>query len=121
MIADKLISSTNKPLPPYGKNLIREISKGKITNGINIYTSWKNGKFFSNALTFPPDAQPGDFDWSFLVGQPISLINTEGAGDYETLKDLAVLLVKSGVENVGLIDVEHQLQWFVPEVEGVAA
>jgi len=32
-----------------------------------------------------------------------------------------VLLVKSGVKNVGLIDVEHPLQWFVPEVEGVAA
>ena len=121
MIADKLISSTNKLLPPYGKNLIREISKGKITNGVNIYTSWKNRKFFSNALTFPPDAQPGDFDWSFLVGQEISLINTESAADYEILKSLAVLIVKSGAANVGLIDLEHPLQWFVPEVEGVAA
>ena len=110
-----------KPLPPYGKKVIRAIKQGQITNGVNIFTSWKNGKFFSNALTFPPDAKPENFDWSFLVGQEISLINTEGAADYETLKDLAVLLVKSGVKSVGLIDVEHPLQWFLPEVKGEAA
>ena len=64
-IKSQLASSTNKPLPPYGKKVTRIIREGKITNGVNIYTSWKNGKFFSNALTFPPDAQPRDFDWSF--------------------------------------------------------
>jgi len=119
--SNNLKHKTTKPLPPYGKKLIREINKGQITNGVNIYTSWGNGKVFPNALTFPPDAQPTDFNWLFLVDQEISLINTEGAADYEVLKLLAVLLVKSGVKNVGLIDVEHPLQWFVPEVEGVAA
>ena len=110
-----------KPLPPYGKKVILAIKENRITNGITIFTSWNEPKFVPNSITFPPDAQPGDFDWSFLVGQEISLKNTEGAADYETLKDLAVLLVKSGVKNVGLIDVEHPLEWFVPEVEGVAA
>jgi len=109
------LHSTSNPLPPYGKKLAREINKGKIRNGVNIYTSWGNGKVFPNALTFPPEAQPTDFDWSFLVGQEISLINTNGNCEYEKLKELAVLLVESGVKNVGLIDVEHPLQWFVPE------
>ena len=108
-----------KRLPPYGKKLIREI--GKVTNGVIIYTSWTNGKNFPDTLTFPPDAQPGDFDWSFLVGQDISLINSDSNCNYETLKDLAILLVKSGVKRVGLIDVEHPLQWFLPEVEESAA
>jgi hypothetical protein len=109
------LHNTTKPLPPYGKKLIREISKNKITNGVNIFTSWGNGKIFPNALTFPPDAQPTDFDWSFLQSQEISLINTKGNCEYEKLKELAVLLVKSGVKHVGLIDVEHPLQWFVPK------
>ena len=39
----------------------------------------------------------------------------------EKLKQLAVLLVKSGAMRVGLIDLDHPLQWFVPEVKGVAA
>ena len=51
----------------------------------------------------------------------ISLINTEGYAAYETLKQLAVLLVQSGVKSVGLIDAEHPLQWFIPETKGVAA
>ena len=110
-----------KRLPPFSKKAILAIKENRITNGVNIFSSWKNGKVFSNALTFPPDAEPGDFDWSFLESQEISLINTNSNCDYETLKDLAVLLVKSGVKNVGLIDAEHPLQWFVPEVEGVAA
>ena len=110
-----MTSSANKSLPPYGKRLTREINKGTIRNGVNIYTSWGNGKIFSNALTFPPEAQPEDFDWSFLESQEISLINTNSNCEYEKLKELAVLLVKSGVKNVGLIDVEHPLQWFIPK------
>jgi len=110
-----------KRLPPFGKKVILAIKESRITNGIIIFTSWNEPKFVPNSITFPPDAQPADFDWHFLGGQDISLINTESAADYEKLKDLAVLLVKSGVKHVGLIDAEHPLEWFVPEVEGVAA
>ena len=111
-----------KKLPPFGRRLLKNIQSGQNpTNGIIISTSWGFSKFVPNSITFPPDAQPRDFDWSFLVGQEISLINTEGAADYDVLKDLAVLLVKSGVKSVGLIDVDHPQEWFVPEVKGVAA
>jgi len=39
---------------------------------------------------------------------------SESYADYEKLKELAVLLVKSGVKSVGLIDAEHALHWFLP-------
>jgi len=115
MIADKI-------LPPFGKQLKLRMRKGHMpTNGVNIYTSWNMGRVIPHGVTFPPDALPTDYDWSFLAGQEISLINTEGYADYEILQALAVLLVKSGVKSVGLIDVEHPLQWFLPEVKGEAA
>jgi len=110
-----------KPLPPFGKRFKERIIKGyQPTNGVNIYTSWKIRSLL-DAVTFPPEANPDDFNWSFLTGQEISLINTNGNADYETLKELAVLLVKSGVKNVGLIDAEHPLQWFEPEIKERAA
>ena len=112
---------SNKPLAPFGKKVIRAIKEGQIKNGVNIFTCWKNGKFFSNALTFPPNAQPGDFDWTFLASQQISLINTNSSCDYEKLKDLAILLIESGAKEVGLIDVDHTLEWYFPELEGIAA
>jgi len=111
-----------KKLPPFGKQLKTRMLKGyRPKNGVNIYTSWNMGRVIPHGVTFPPDATPNEYDWSFLTGQEISLINTESYADYETLKELAVLLVKSGAKSVGLIDIEHPLQWFVPEVEGVAA
>ena len=60
-------------------------------------------------------ALPNDFDWSFLAGHEISLINTESFAEYEKLKELAVLLVQSGAKRVGLIDQDHPLEWFIPE------
>ena len=106
-----------KHLPPFGKRLKERMTKGyHPTNGVNIYTSW-NIRSVLHAVTFPPEANPDDYDWTFLSGQEISLMNTNSNCDYEKLKELAVLLVKSGVKNVGLIDVEHPLQWFVPEVK----
>lgn len=111
-----------KQLPPYGKKLMRRMRSGyRPTNGINIYTSWNMGRLIPHGITFPPEASPNDFDWTFIAGQEISLINTEGYAAYETLKQLAVLLVQSGVKCVGLIDAEHHLQWFIPETKGVAA
>jgi len=111
-----------KKLPPYGKQLKERMRKGYIpNNGVYIYTSWNMGHNYHHGVTFPPEADPNEYDWSFLAGQEISLINTESYADYETLKELAVLLVKSGAKSVGLIDIEHPLQWFVPEAEGVAA
>jgi len=105
-------------LPPYGKQLKTRMRKGYCPkNGVNIYTNWKIPKIVPDAITFPPDADPTDYDWSFLAGHEISLINSEGYADYEILKKLAVLLVQSGVKSVGLIDREHPLQWFVPEVK----
>ncbi|MCZ6565211.1 MAG: hypothetical protein O6852_03650 [Gammaproteobacteria bacterium] len=111
-----------KKLPPFGKRLKERMRKGFYsTNGVNIYTSWNMGRPYSHCITFPPEASPDDYDWSFLTGQEISLINTNGNADYESLKELAVLLVKSGVKSVGLIDVEYPLQCFVPKVKGIAA
>jgi len=110
-----------KKLPPYGKQLQNKLqSEWQPSNGINIYTSWGFGKTLrdrglDHILVFPPDALPHDFDWSFLAGQEISLINTEGYADYEKLKKLAELLVKSGAKSVGLIDPEHPLHWYLPE------
>jgi len=72
------------------------------------------GRVIPHGVTFPPEVSPDEYDWSFLVGQEISLINTESYADYEKLKELAVLLVKSGVKSVGLIDAEHALHWFLP-------
>ena len=110
------------PLPPFGKQLKERMGSGyQPTNGVYIYTSWDMGRVIPHGVTFPPDATPNDFDWSFLAGQDISLINTESYADYETLKTLAVLLVKSGVKRVGLIDVDHPLWWFVSVVKGEAA
>ena len=111
-----------KKLPPFGKQLKAKMQSGwRPPNGINIYTSWTMGQNFHHGVTFTPDALPDDFNWSFLSGQRISLINTGGYADYEKLKYLAVLLVKSGVKSVGLIDLDHPLQWYVPEEKGVAA
>lgn len=111
-----------KKLPPFGKQLKRKMLSGyRPLNGVNIYTSWDMGKVIPHGMTFPPESNPQDYDWSFLAGQEISLINTGGYADYKTLKELAILLVKSGVKSVGLIDVDHPLQWYVPEPEAVAA
>ena len=104
-----------KPLPPFGKRLKERMRKGyRPTNGVNIYTSWNMGRPYPHCITFPPEASPDDFDWSFLAGQEISLINTCGYADYEKLVGLSRLLVRSGVKRVGLIDPEHSLRWFVP-------
>lgn len=112
-----------KPLPPFGKQLKERMRKGyRPPNGINIYTSWNMGHNHHHGVTFPPDALPDDYNWTFLAGQNISLINTEYYAEYEKLKTLAVLLVKSGVKRVGLDDgIRHPLQWYVPEVKGIAA
>ena len=105
-----------KPLPPFGKRLKDRIRKGyQPTNGVNIYMSWNMGHNYHHGVTFPLAADPNEFDWLFLSGQRISLINTGGYADFETLKELAILLVKSGVMHVGLIDLDHPLQWFIPE------
>jgi len=104
-----------KNLPPFGKQLELRMRKGyQPKNGVNIYTSWNMGHNYHHAVTFPPDALPNDYDWNFLAGQEISLINTESYADYEKLKKLAVILVQSGVKSVGLIDAEHALHWFLP-------
>ena len=106
----------NKPLPPYGKRLKERMRKGyRPTNGINIYASWENGRVIPDAVTFPPDATPNEFNWTFLAGQEISLINTESLAEYEKLKELAELLIQSGVKSVGLIDLDHSLHWYLPE------
>ena len=111
-----------KPLPPYGKRLMRRMKVGyQPTNGVNIYTSWNMGKVIPYGVTSPLDALPNDFDWSFLAGKDISLINTESYADYKILKRLAVVLIQSGAKRVGLIDLDHPLQWFVPEVKGCVA
>jgi len=111
-----------KPLPPFGKRLKKKMESGwRPKNGVNIYTSWNMGHNYHHGVTFPPEADPHNYDWSFLVGQEISLINTESFAEYEKLKELAILLVKSGVKSVGLIDVEHPLQWYIPEVKEIAA
>jgi len=111
-----------KKLPPFGKRLKERMRKGwQPPNGINIYTSWNMGHNYYHGVTFPPDALPNDYDWSFLIGQEISLINTCSYAEYEKLEELAVLLVKSGVKSVGLIDVGYSLQWYIPAVNGVAA
>lgn len=110
-----------KKLPPFGKQLKMKMLQGwQPTNGINIYTSWTMGRAIPHGVTFPPEADPYDYDWSLLAGQDISLINTESYVDYKILKWLAVVLIQSGAKRVGLIDVEHPLQWYVPEVKGVA-
>jgi len=111
-----------KPLPPFGKQLKAKMQSGwQPPNGVNVYTSWVMGHNYHHGITFPPDAHPNDYDWTFLAGQEISLINTESYADYQTLKELAVLLVKSGATRVGLVDVDHPLQWYVPEAKGIAA
>jgi len=105
-----------KKLPPFGKRLKERITKGyHPTNGVNIYTSWKSSMSLLHTVTFPPEADPDDYDWTFLAGQEISLINTEGYADYEKLKALAELLVKSGAKSVGLIDPDQLLHWFMPK------
>jgi len=107
-----------KKLPPFGKQLKKRMQSGwQPTNGVNVYTSWHMGRGIPHGVTFPPDADPNEYDWSFLAGQEISLINTECYAEYEILKQLAILLVQSGVKNVGLISGDHTLQWFVPETK----
>ena len=105
-----------KPLPPFGKQLKERMRSGyQPRNGVNIYASWNMGYNYHHGVTFPPEATPNDFDWSFLAGQEITITNTGGYAEYEKLKELAVLLVKSGVKNVGLVDAEHSLLWYKPE------
>lgn len=105
-----------KKLPPFGKKLkARMLSGYQPTNGVNIYTSWNLGRVIPHGITFPPEALPSDYDWTFLADLEISLINTESYADYEILKRLAVLLVQSGVKRVGLIDLDYPLQWFIPK------
>lgn len=104
-----------RKFPPFGKRLKERMIKGyRPRNGINIYTSWNMGHNHNHGITFPPDSDPNEFDWSFLAGLEISLINTEYYAEYEKLKTLAVLLVKSGVKSVGLIDPDHSLHWYLP-------
>ncbi len=111
-----------KKLPPFSKQLKEKIQSGwQPPNGINIYTSWNMGRPWPHCLTFPPEADPVEFNWDFLTGQEITLTNTGRYAEYEKLKQLAVLLVKSGVKSVGLNDGDHPLQWFVPEMKEVAA
>ena len=109
-----------KPLPPFGRRLIERMRKGyRPKNGVNIYASWNMGKVIPHGITFPPEAQPDKYNWSFLEGQEISLINTKSFADYEKLNELAVLLIKSGAKSVGLVDLNNPLQWFVPEPKEV--
>lgn len=105
-----------KRFPPFGKQLLKEMMRSgwQPPNGVNIYTSWSMGRPYPHCITFPPEASPDEYDWSFLTGQEISLTNTNGNADYETLKELAVLLVQSGAKSVALIDGDHPLQYFVP-------
>ena len=111
-----------KPLPPFGKRLKSMMRKGwQPKNGVNIYPSWNMGRPYLHCITFPPEASPDDYHWNFLAGQEISLINTESFTEYKILKQLAVILVQSGVKRVGLIDLDHPLHWFLPEVKGDAA
>lgn len=105
-----------KKLPPYGKRLKQMMQNGyQPNNSVYIYTSWNMGHNYYHGVTFPPESNPDDYDWSFLAGQRISLINTGSYADYDKLKELAVLLVKSGVTRVGLIDLDHPLHWYIPE------
>ena len=109
-------------IPPFGKQLKLRMRKGyRPKNGVYIYTSWTMGKLIPHGVTFPPETLPSEYDWTFLSGQEISLINTNSNCDYEKLKQLAILLVQSGVKSVGLIDVDHPLWWFIPETKEVAA
>jgi len=104
-----------KKLPPFGKRLKERMRSGsRPKNGVNVYTSWNMGKVIPHGITFPPEASADEFDWSFLKGCEISLINTNGNADYEKLKALAILLVESGVKSVGLIDPDHSLHWYLP-------
>jgi len=104
-----------KKLPPFGKRLKEMMRKNyQPKNGVNIYLSWNMGHNYYHGVTFPPEADPDDYNWSFLAGQEISLINTEGYADYEKLKALSILLVESGVKSVGLIDPDHSLHWYFP-------
>lgn len=113
--------NTNR-LPPYGRRLKDKLLSGwRPTNGINVFCSWKTARSYPEAVCFPPGAVPSDFDWTFLAGQDISLINTSNNCDFTVLKELAVLLVQSGAARVGLVDDEHPLEWFVPDTAREAA
>lgn len=79
------------------------------------------GRPWPHCLTFPPEAAPDEFDWSFLTGLEVTITNTERYAEYDILKNLAVLLVQSGARSVALNDGDHPLQYFVPKVKGVAA
>ena len=111
-----------KKLPPFGKRLRKKMESGwQPTNGVNIYTSWNMGRPWPHCLTFPPEADPDKYDWSFLTGQEVTITNTERYVEYDILKNLAVLLVQSGVKSVALNDGDHPLEYFMPEVKGEAA
>ena len=111
-----------KPLPPFGKRLKSRMRKGyQPKNGVNIYPSWNMGRPYLHCITFPPEARPDEYNWTFLKGQEITITNTERCAEYNTLKNLAVLLVQSGARSVALNDGDHPLQYFVPEEKGCAA
>jgi len=111
-----------KKLPPYGRRLVMRMKAGwQPTNGINIFCCWKTARSFPEAVCFPPGASPSDYDWTFLAGQDITVINTESRCDYSMLWELAVMLVQSGAARVGLVDVAHPLEWFIPGKEAQAA
>jgi len=114
------MNTKRKTLPPYARQLIQRMKAGyRPTNGVNVYASWDFGRHLldigmKDLIVFPPDADPQSYDWSFFSGQDVSLINSGGHADYDVLKDLAALLVRSGARRVGLIDPLHPLLWFEP-------
>ena len=112
--AEDQSSTPNLTPTPDGGALISWVEKDSVSSSL-FFASWENGRVIPDAVTFPPDGSPNDHDWTFLAGQEISLINTGGVADYEILKELAELLIQSGVKSVGLIDLEHPLHWYVPE------
>jgi hypothetical protein len=116
------MNALHKPLPPYGRRLKDKMLAGwRPTNGVNIFCCWKTARHFLEAVCFPPGADPLQYDWTFLAGQDISLINTSGNCEFEILREVAVLIVQSGAARVGLVDAEHPLEWFVPGTEAQAA
>jgi len=116
------MSTKVKPFPSYGRRMFQRMKTGwHPTNGVNVYTSWRMARCFPHGVCFPPDARPDEFNWTFLAGQDITLINTEGRCDYDTLKKLAVIIIQSGAARVGLVDADHPLEWFVPGKEAQAA
>ncbi len=125
------MSTLNKPLPPFGKQLLSRIRNGKRpTNGVNVhcgYHAWERCRDFfvagCNCILFPSDATPNQFDWSVLHGFEITVIhNPQEPGHIErdVLENLCAEIVRAGAKAVGLVDPEYPLQWFIPEIEVAA-